>query len=225
MISKCTSPLQEVPHHHPPSAPPSPDQTSERGKLSFIWGFKLTWGHGNITHIRVWIWTLSGNTQILSKAREQSGLQLWGASSFPLFSNEYREWQHLSHLLFWFGFTPFSSLLHTLKLPLLYCCLFFPPSPSLFDLQCAAIIMWQSLFSTSIPSPSLSPLQLLNTTSRNNCRRASTPHPQVAVPTNPSHHCTSYHWYHDDCLCCANAWRQHQPTPPSLTGQYSLCMF
>lgn len=71
------------------------------------------------------------------------------------------------------------------------------------------------LFSTFCPTlappspPSLS--WFLNGKARNNRRQASTPTPRVTTSTNPPHHCTSCHWYHDDCLGSAKTRAQREP--------------
>lgn len=76
------------------------------------------------------------------------------------------------------------------------------------------------LFSTFCPTlapPSpLSLSRFLNSKARNNRRQASTPTPRVTTSTNPHHHCTSCHWYHDDCLGSAKTHAQREPISLSL---------
>lgn len=76
------------------------------------------------------------------------------------------------------------------------------------------------LFSTFCPTlapPSpLSLSRFLNSKARNNRRQASTPTPRVTTSTNPPHHCTSCHWYHDDCLGSAKTHAQREPISLSL---------
>lgn len=98
----------------------------------------------------------------------------------------------------------------------------FTPSPLLggFIIHSDVVFLQHS----QPPHPSLSPSQFLNSTARNNHRQVC--HPQHAPPsfpvtmsTDPSHHCTSCHWCHDDCLGSAKARaRQCPPISPSVPG-------
>lgn len=55
-------------------------------------------------------------------------------------------------------------------------------------------------------SPPESLSQFLNSTARNNRRRAGTPHHRETMSTEPLHRCTSRCRYHDDCLGTSRQW-------------------
>lgn len=107
---------------------------------------------------------------------------------------EYRERRFLYHLLHRSHPSPLLWLHDLFN----HC--YFPPFLVLPSVHRHHVLQHPLSFPLFHRPPSLSPSQFLNSTARNNHRQANTPHSQVMVSTNPPHHYTSCHWYHDNCL-------------------------